>query len=96
MSETKNMSETSDSAAPAAPPLNVADKDISLMKLVPGSPDTAEQHQREKEIAKDDLAFENHAMALVTPNIFASKAIKKEKAEAEAAHKAMEEEEAKK
>jgi hypothetical protein len=87
------MSETGDSAAPA-PVLNVASKDISLMKLVPGSPDTAEQHKREKEIAKDDLAFEEHAMALVTPNLFASKAIKKEKAEAEAAHKAMEAEEA--
>eukprot|EP00953_Heterococcus_sp_UTEX-ZZ885_P026605 14352-Heterococcus_DN1.PRE.1 len=46
------------------------------------------QHDREKEVVAEDLALEEHVMALVTPNLFATKAIKKEKAEAKAARKA--------
>jgi hypothetical protein len=46
------------------------------------------QHHREKEVVAEDLALEEHVMALVTPALFATKAIKKEKAEAEAARKA--------
>jgi hypothetical protein len=58
------------------------------MELAPASSDTDSQHDREKEITEEDLALEILAMDLVTPDLFATKKIKKEKAEAEARRRA--------